>query len=270
MGRPVPQGPGRRAPGLSQIDLAELLGVGLSTVQRFEYGKTKHVDPSLLDRVAKVLRMGERDRVELYRRAIGRDPEPSYLEQPASRLTPFWRNSINNEPLRHWTEGDHLVHGPITYANSLDWVPLAGNAAFDEMFTSGRRPENMFYWIATAADQLLEHREIWLRLLLPQLRGLLFKYPDHKGLLGLERWCQSEPSVREMWHSSAQPSYQTPDGALRPFFHAVYGRGTLELGVLAPSRSGDRDLRIFSMHFHEGVTPEEVNTGRERLPEWSS
>jgi transcriptional regulator with XRE-family HTH domain len=267
-GRPTPKGRGRRAAGLSQPDLAILVDVAPATLQRLESGRMSQPDEGLLDRIAVVLRLNEPERVELYRRALGRDPGPSYMEHPASRLTPFWRNVINNQPLRHWVEANHPVHGPITYAVSLDWIPLAGNSAFDAMFLSRKRPANMFHWIALdGRDQLLDHKESWLRLLLPQLRGLRLKYPDHPGLWKLEKWCETEPAVREMWESSTL-SYIVPDGALRKFFHADYGPGTIELGVEAPSRSEDRDLRHFTMHMHEGVTPREVRIGRESLPDW--
>ncbi len=271
VGRPAPEGRGRHAAGLSQVDLAILVDVAPATLQRLENGKTTQPDEKLLDRIAVVLRLNSRERVQLYRLALGRDPGPSYMERPGSRLTPFWRNSINNEPLRHWVEAGHNVHAPICYANSLDWIPLAGNAAFDAMFTRRKRPANMFRWIALdGRDQLLDHHDSWLVKLLPQLMGLLLKYPGHPGLLELRKWCETEPELAEVWHLNTLPSMDTPDGGLRPFFHPDYGPSTLELGVSAPSRSEDRDLRMFEMWVHEGVTPEEVRLGRATLPEWQN
>jgi hypothetical protein len=131
----------------------------------------------------------------------------------------------------------------------LGWNLKTINAAAAEMFVDGP-PENTFPWISEDGwFQLPQHKRLWLGLLLPQLRGLVHKYPDHPGLHELEMWCEKTPSVAPTWLASGMPSYVTPDGDTRPFIHAKYGLGKMAMGVLTPHRVEDRDLRIFFMDF---------------------
>ena len=254
-------GRGNRAKGLSQVDLALLIDVDPRHMGRLERGEAP-MSEALAQTISEKLLLEPRERVELWRIVFQRDPGAISVERAGASLSPAWKRRLSRMRAEVIQEGQHKVVTPIVYATDLGWNMLALNDGAREMF-GGEPPENTFYWIAEQGrDQLPSHEKLWLGLLLPQLRGLIHKYPDHPGLLELERWCEKTPSVAGAWSRSGMPSYVTPDGDIRPFIHPVYGKGSMEMGVLTPHRDEDRDLRVFMMDLHIGVSPREVERQR--------
>ena len=264
VGLPRHTGRGHRPPGLSYGDLAQLMVMDTRTVGRIIRGETTPTEEQL-ERISTVLRLLPRERTHLFHIVTGRDPGPSAIERAGAGLSTYLKRRLPLLDATMTREHGHNVYGPLVYANALGWDLLVYNDPFTRMFFGGRPPQNTFKWICKyGAAQMPDHEERWLKLALPQLRAVLHKYPGHPSLVALERWCEETPGVQELWSQPEKlPSYQTPDGDIRPLIHGELGLGAMEMSVLAPHRVGEQDLRIFMMDFHVGVTPQQVRDRRE-------
>ncbi|MDR5866504.1 helix-turn-helix transcriptional regulator [Halomonas koreensis] len=77
----LPRGHRRRAPGLRREEVAALAGVGVSWYTWLEQGRAIRPSPSLLERLAEVLRLAPRERQHLFHLAGLEGPPPAACEE---------------------------------------------------------------------------------------------------------------------------------------------------------------------------------------------
>ncbi|MFD4210777.1 helix-turn-helix domain-containing protein, partial [Micromonospora tulbaghiae] len=121
LGWPKRVGPGRRARGLSQAQVAQALFVTERTYAEFERGNTSQPSTEFLDNVATVLKMNERERTALYIYAIGYDPPFPMDPCAGTNVDPAWQVAVNG------------VSGQPCYINDVAWNVLAANDDFKRM-----------------------------------------------------------------------------------------------------------------------------------------
>ncbi|MFE4292315.1 helix-turn-helix transcriptional regulator [Streptomyces sp. NPDC056907] len=120
----------RRVPGLRRDEVAALAGVSLSYYSRLEQGRDLHPSPRVLEAMARVLRLGEEDKRELFRLArpaTRRTKSPSRTE----RVRPHLRHLIES-----WTRTPAFITG---HAQDL----LATNALADVLYRDFTRHDNV-------------------------------------------------------------------------------------------------------------------------------
>jgi transcriptional regulator with XRE-family HTH domain len=127
----------RRVPGLRREELAQLAGVSVGYYTRLEQGQSPHASDSVLDAVARVLRLDEAERAHLY--SLAR-PKPR-----TRRRTPMPEQVRPGVGLMISSFGDvpALVMGH--FLDVLAWNPmahalLAGHLDFDAPNRPGDRP----------------------------------------------------------------------------------------------------------------------------------
>ncbi|MFI9274922.1 helix-turn-helix domain-containing protein [Kitasatospora sp. NPDC052896] len=245
-------GRGRSAPGLTQAQVAQLMSLDPRHYQRIEGGKATPTEEQL-DHLARILRLREPERIDLYLHALKRPPVTAQDPESASELCAYWRFVVPaiGHQVREHAPGQVVV-GPLAYASNMWWDVDAYNQAFADMFGEGDIPTNIFRWMAwEGRDQLPEHSTYWLSRALPQLDALLRLHPDRRELRELADWVE-----RTIECPAAPSSYQHPDGDVRPVLHHRYGYGSLVIGAAAPM--GGLGSRLIMMHFYQGLTPDEL------------
>lgn len=120
----------RRVPGLRRDEVAALAGVSVGYYSRLEQGRENSPSPQVLEAMARVLRLGEQDRRELFRlaRPAGRRTKPPLRVE---RVRPHLRQLIES-----WTGQPAFIIG---HAQDL----LATNALADALYQDFARHDNV-------------------------------------------------------------------------------------------------------------------------------
>jgi transcriptional regulator with XRE-family HTH domain len=109
---------GRRKRGLSQAELAELSEVSLNWYELFESGRgDRHVSVDFVERIAQVLRLDFKDRLELFRLAL---PEGRALDQIRERAETVALAVLHTVPV--------LVRNVIVAADLHETVRFSADA----------------------------------------------------------------------------------------------------------------------------------------------
>lgn len=236
LGWPRKTGRGRRAPGLSQAQVAQALFVTEKTYADLERGNTLQPSPEFLDNVAKVLRMEERERTALYVYALGYEPPFPMDPMAGTNVDPAWQVAVNG------------VSGQPCYINDVAWNVLAANEDFKRMFPQpdGKPPElperNLIRWMLLR-EEAREHHLVdwdtrWAPQVAAQLRTAVAAHPENEDLKQLDMEVDQDPVAGPIYrdHSLA---YIHPDGDARPMRHA---------GYVVPPGQEDRRSRCCSRH----------------------
>ncbi|EDY49227.1 transcriptional regulator [Streptomyces clavuligerus] len=218
LGWPKRTGRGRRAPGLSQAQVAQALYVSERTYGDLERGESRP-GPEFLDNVASVLRMDEREREALYVYALGHEPPASLDPAAGTTVAPAWQRAVSQ------------VSGQASYVNDVSWNILAYNEEFVRMFPQRtaeepRLPErNMMRWMLLREEarehHLVDWRARWAGPVAAQLRAAVAAYPENEGLQLLDHEVSEDPVVGPIYRDPAL-AYVQPDGDSLPLRHAGY------------------------------------------------
>ncbi|QES39650.1 MULTISPECIES: helix-turn-helix domain-containing protein [Streptomyces] len=205
-------GRGRRAPGLSQAQVAQLLYVSERTYAQLERGEMPSPAAGFLDRVCEVLRLEEDERTALYVYALGHEP-------PRPR-DPLAGQDIHGA----WHEAVASVARPC-YVNDVAWNVLACNEAFTATFprAPGARPalpeRNLMRYMllreSAREHHLLDWERQWARPLAAQLRKAVALYPGNADLRELDKEVEADPVAGPLYRSDPV-TYVQPGGATRP------------------------------------------------------
>ena len=235
---PHPRGKkGRRAPGLSQQQVADLCHVSRNTYVNLESGITVP-DVSLLRRVATLLGLNEQEWIAVCRYAgIGDPPGPL---NPASgkELPAGWQKVVDDQ-------------GYPAYVTDASWDVIAYNKPFERFFPEGRVPWNTMRWMTLEPDgrrMLIDWRTAWAPLVLPQLSAALAARPDDETLQRLERDVLADPDCAPIYEAGG--AYIHPDGDERPIRHAIDGKGWVALHASQPLTAPG--ARHITMIFYPG------------------
>ncbi|MEU0333874.1 helix-turn-helix transcriptional regulator [Streptomyces sp. NPDC006193] len=174
-------GPGlRRTPGLRREELATLAGISIDYYVRLERGKETRPSPSVLDALARALRLDEQEHQhlrELAARAARYAPEPP--PAPSRTVGPHVRLLL--ESMR--------PHPAYVLSRSMDvlaWNPggLALYAGLDE-WPTGRRNLARYLFLHPAARGLFPDWDRQVTGCVARLRAVAGTAPDAPDLTGL-------------------------------------------------------------------------------------
>ncbi|WP_405793582.1 helix-turn-helix transcriptional regulator [Streptomyces sp. NBC_01506] len=236
-GLPTYGGSRRRVPGLRREELAQLAGVSAGYYTRLEQGQSPNASDSVLDAVARVLRLDEDERAHLYSLARPR-PAPPRRDSEPERVRPGVRTMI-----RSFGDVPALVLG--RFGDILDWNPaahalLAGHLDIGSPDRPDDRPN-----IARLLFLDPHTRELYgdwtrkARATVADLRLIAGRFPDDPGLTGLVgELTVASPEFAELWaaHSVGDCGTDT-----RTYHHPGVGTMTLMVEFMTlPNDAGQR------------------------------
>lgn len=244
-GLPTYGGTRRRVPGLRREELAQLAGVSAGYYTRLEQGQSPNASDSVLDAVARVLRLDEDERAHLYSLARPRPRLPRREAEP-ERVRPGVRTMI-----RSFGDVPALVLG--RFGDILDWnrgahALLAGHLDIGSPDRPDDRPN-----IARLLFLDPHTRELYgegdgdgdggwtrkARATVADLRLIAGRSPDDPELTGLVgELTVASPEFAELWaaHSVGDCGSDT-----RTYHHPTVGTMTLTVEfMILPNDEGQR------------------------------
>jgi transcriptional regulator with XRE-family HTH domain len=219
-GLPRPTGPGRRAPGLSQEQVDELLNYSKRTYHRLESGNYDNPPVDLLRDVARLYSMNEQEWSTLCMLARGENPPFALYDTTGYAVPSAWADAVN------------AVTHPA-YVTDASWNLLACNQPFHELFDTGRAPANTMRWmLLEGRHQLTDWATAWAPFVMPQLQNALASRPDDKVLSDIAAEVLADPAARPLYDAGGTSIH--PDGDERPIRHALQGPGWVTMCVAQP------------------------------------
>ncbi|MFF1688190.1 MULTISPECIES: helix-turn-helix domain-containing protein [unclassified Streptomyces] len=241
-----PTGQGRRAPGLSQHQVDQLLHRTLGTYHRLESGSYPNPPTGLLHDVAQLFGLNEQEWVLLCRYALRRDP-PGPLHPSSGKEVPgVWQEAV-----------DSIGH--MAYVTDASWDLLAWNQPFGALFPSSRVPGNTMRWMLLDPDgrkSLTNWHTAWAPLVMPQLRAALASRPRDDTLRQIEKEVLADPEAAPIYESGGASIH--PDGDERPLMHAVHGPGWVTMCAAQPMTAPG--ARLIILVFHPGARRSHTRT----------
>lgn len=227
---------GRRSVGISQAQTAQALFVSERWYASLERGDMVNPSTEFLDKVAKVLRMEERERAALYVFTLGYEPSVPLDPMAGTNVASAWQQAVS------------CVTGQPCYINDVAWNVLAANEDFIRMFPQApnhppRLPEqNLIRWMLLREDarehHLVNWEKGWAEPVAAQLRTAVAAHPENKDLQQLDREVSDDPVAGPIYRSH-NIDYVNPDGDTRVMRHAGYE---------APQGSTDHRTRCCERH----------------------
>ncbi len=200
-GWPPPSGPGRRAQGLSQAQVAQLLYKTERWYAQLERGELRSPSPQMLDKVAEALQMEHHERSMLYLYALGYEPPLPADPKVGTAVNDSWRQVVDR------------VSGEAASICDLAWNVLECNDEFDRMFPLGKggriglRQRNLMRWALLCPEarerQLVGWSEQWAPRLAAWLRAAVAAYPDNHDLQELDRHADRDPVVGPVYRNGS-------------------------------------------------------------------
>ncbi|GAA4033803.1 helix-turn-helix transcriptional regulator [Allokutzneria multivorans] len=222
------EGGRRRVRGLRREELAELAGISVPYYTRLEQGRDRNASDSVLDAVARVLRLNGDERAHLYRLARGSTPNAEERLRPSVRLM---IDSMRDVPA--------LVMGRRTDVlawNRLAHALLASHHDFAE--PQAVNLARLVFLDQRTRDLYVDH-DRKMRDAVAHLRMISGAYPADNGIARLIE----ELSLQSKEFAALWTQYPVRNCAFnaREYDHPVVGRLTLtdEL-MLLPDDEGQR------------------------------
>lgn len=235
--------------GVSQEDMARLIGVSNVWYGRLERGESANYSTEMLDRTAVALRLSEEERMMLYLHALGHEPPLRTTARATMQLTEPLLRIVNAQPWPAYLSDESW--DVVAYNKQmLDWFPWIGAGV----------ENNIMRWVFTdpRAREQLRHWEIdWAPLMLAQLRVAQAKQPGNASLHRLIREIlQASPDARRLWERDSL-IYVHPDGDHR-MVYVPYQRDPIEVELVAfaPLRSTDARLMMLLPLTGHGLGPQ--------------
>ncbi|TDD86202.1 XRE family transcriptional regulator [Actinomadura darangshiensis] len=230
----LPAGTGlRRTPGLRREELAALSGVSIDYYIRLEQGKELNPSSSVLDALAKALRLGGDEHAHLYalanhasRRTLPARHSPDRTVRPGMRLL-----------LENLRPCPAYLLSPISDVLAANPEALALYAGMDG-WPEERRNTIRYVFLHPAARSLLADWDRSAVGCVASLRGVLADDPRSPGLSGLvDELTAGSAEFAELW-----PRYDVRHrrSERKAFHHPVAGDLTLGYEVLRLDTSGRR------------------------------
>ncbi|MGW7075114.1 MmyB family transcriptional regulator [Streptomyces sp. NPDC054871] len=233
-----PTGQGRRARGLSQHQVDQLLHRAIGTYHRLESGSYPNPPASLLRDVARLFGLNEQEWVSLCRYALRQEPPGPLYSSSGKEIAGVWREAV-----------DGIGH--MAYVTDASWELLAYNAAFAALFPEGKVPSNTMRWMLlehNGREALTDWRNSWVPMVLPQLRAALTARPDDEILRQIEKEVLADPEMSSLYEADGALIH--PDGHERPLRHAEHGPGWVSICAAQPMAAPGS--RLFILIFKAG------------------
>jgi transcriptional regulator with XRE-family HTH domain len=229
----LPEGGRRRVLGLRRQEVAQLSGLSVEYLARLEQGRAIHPSPSVLMSLARVLRLSDQERAQLFRAADQAEPAQGSIKRhitpsvqrildrltdlPVQVVDASWY-CITSNPLAHALTGDTSAL-PMREHN-LAWTVFAGAPT---------------RYVRTEAEERLLRLE-----LVSDLREAQSRYPKDK-LLGdlIDDLLEVSADFADLWQQRL-PAPQ-PGLSSRTFLHPEIGPITVDSDFLTVR---DSDLRL--------------------------
>ncbi|MFI0818298.1 helix-turn-helix transcriptional regulator [Streptomyces sp. NPDC021098] len=223
----------RLKPGLTQQEVAQLTGVSLAWYRELERGQLRRFDGQFLQRLATVLRLGEAERVVLFRLAAGHPP-PS--------LSP---SSVASADEGMQVILDQMAPHPA-YLSNLWWDLIAYNQAVEEWFPRLLDQPNLMrfsFLHPEARRQFVNWRADWAAPALAQIRYAIATHPDCEELLQLrDDILMGNSEARELWEANQTRAH--PDGDVRRLCLPLHGYQEILVRITAFAPLSNQDLRF--------------------------
>ncbi|WP_433860313.1 helix-turn-helix domain-containing protein [Streptomyces kronopolitis] len=250
-----PQRQGRRAAGLTQQQMDELLNRSAGTYGRLETGRYKNPSIDLLRDVALTLALNEQEWTALCRYARGEDP-PSTLRPRSGQVVPGWFDVIHG-----------ISH--MAYITDPSYDLVCHNETFAGLFPDTGPPANMLRWMLLddkargtlpnpdipgdhgIPGALTGWRDIWAPYLLPQLSAARALMPDDPVLAAIEHDVRADPRTGPLYATGCATQVH-PDGHVRPLLHPTLGPGWVAICAAEPLSSPN--FRVMIVPFYPGQT----------------
>lgn len=219
-------GPGRRAAGLSQEQMDDLLARARGTYNRFENGQLRRPPADFLTAVAKSLELSEQEWMFLWQLTRRENPPRALHEPSATALSGMWQELLDR------------VDGVIAYVNDTEFDIVAHSEDFRLFFPPGRAPSNVMRGLLLDPEirtrTLREWETAWAPAVMPFLKQAVQLRPGNAGLAALERDVLADPVAGPLYRASASVPLPHIDGSELPVNHAVHGRGWLVTCLAEP------------------------------------
>jgi transcriptional regulator with XRE-family HTH domain len=227
----LPQRTQRRAPGLRREEVAMLAGVSVDYLARLEQGRASHPSPSVLDPLARTLRLSDAERAHLFRVAGQSVPRQDRVDR---HVSPSVQRVL-----------DRLADVPVVVLDALwnvvAWTPPAAALHGDYSQRRGRERNVMWQFFTGATgrvvrdpveDAAMESEAV------ADLRDALGRYPEDPALRELIHDLQQvSPRFAAAWEE--RPVKQRTSSR-KTIEHPQVGRLTLDCDVLTVGGSGLR------------------------------
>ncbi|MFF5336523.1 helix-turn-helix transcriptional regulator [Streptomyces sp. NPDC013181] len=247
-----PSRQGRRAPGLAQHQVDQLLHRTPGTYRRLESGAWPRPDPGFLRDVAVLFALNEQEWVSLCRYAGIGDPPGPLNARSGKEVPGVWQEAM-----------DGMTHP--AYITDASWELVAYNREFARLFPGERVPANLMRWMLLeeqGRSMLLDWDTAWAPLVVPQLRAALAGRPDDEVLRRLEQDVLADPRCAPIWESGG--AHIHPDGDERPVHHAIEGPGWVTMCAAQPMTAPG--ARLIVLLFHAGARRAHASTPVLRAP----
>ncbi|MER6092531.1 XRE family transcriptional regulator [Streptomyces bluensis] len=229
-----PTGQGRRAPGLSQHQVDQLLHRTFGTYHRLESGNYPNPPDDLLRDVAHLFALNEQEWVSLYRYAAEKNPPGPLALSSGKEVPGVWQEAV-----------DGIGH--MAYVTDASWDLLASNRQWDDLFDGRRPPANTLRWMLfDGRAQLIDWETAWAPLVLPQMRAALAQRQTDETLLKIEEDVLADPVLAPLYREGGASIH--PDGDERPIRHAVHGPGWVTMCAAQPLTAPGARLIILIYH----------------------
>ena len=235
----------RRVPGLRREELAALAGVSADYYIRLEQGRLQNVSESILEAVARALRLDEAERTHLYN--IAKPTRRPMRARPQSvRASQQWLlDALHATPA--YVLGRRL--------DLVAWNDMASALLTVDLATLPADRRNIAR-LVFLDDNARELWVSWDRKAQETLGGLRMQagaHPDDPGLANLiGELSVKSPEFRQMW--AEQAVWATPNGTMQ-FAHPVVGELTLAYEALAVP---DRPDQLMIVYTAEPGSPSDV------------
>ncbi|UCM90042.1 helix-turn-helix transcriptional regulator [Streptomyces marincola] len=245
----LPGGGRRRSPGLRRAEVAQLAGISPDYYMRIEQGRGGHPSPSVLDGLARALRLDDDERDHMY--LLARAAHAPARRRAEPRVDPAVRTllaAIGPVPA-------YVLNGRL---DVLAWNPMAA-ALFTDFAALPPRHRNLVWYAFRdpRARELYGDWELMALYGIAQLRGATGRDPDDPDTRGLvEELMASSAEFRALW---ARHDVRGPGIGRKSFRHPLVGPLTLNyVSLLLPGPAH----RQFVTYTAEPGSPEQAALDR--------
>jgi hypothetical protein len=221
----LPSAGRRRTPGLRREEVAVLAGVSTTWYTYMEQGRGREVSPSVLDSVARVLRLTEDERRYMHLLAFGHvnQPRPLHEDMPMDEITELLRQVIGV------TESHpYPVYMLDHSCNLISWNE-ASTEWYDDWGRLAKKDRNLILWMLTEArarQSLVEWEEI-TRDAIARWRADIVRLPHDKEIQSrLDELRGKSEKFAEWWNSSEVLEHRVGTRLLR---HQRFGVRSLRV-----------------------------------------
>lgn len=224
-------GSGRRAKGLSQEQMDELLDWPTGTYGKFERGV--RCNARMLRAVVRVLGSAEEQYEGLHLHLFGYKPPRLLDPRAGDQVGANWSRVVDRHP-------------EPSYVTRMGWEYSFGNRLYEDIFPGGRPPTNTVRWMLCDPDarwRLVNWEREWAPLVAAQLRGAAAEFPDHPLLRDLVAQVRADAVAGPIYDGTVQ-AYQQPDGDVRRLRHAGLGDEVQQVVITASQPLGAPGARF--------------------------